>query len=267
MKIEDINLEHLSASSINSFLRCPAVWYFRYIEGLKQPPTAPMTLGKSVDKSLDTNYKHKIQTKTDLNVAEVLDVFSTTFDESKEETDFQDDKPGDVKDTGVRIITKYHTEVSPKLQPLESQRKISIDLPESPLPIIGYIDLIDDKLLVRDNKVKAYAPSKNPKGEPQPTHDEIVQLTIYEHGLLSEGITPSGLQIDTITSGRTPQIWNIPVQSSMTDLVYIQNCIKKIMKCIQHEIFMPNRNSFICTQRHCGFWRNCEKLYGGRVKE
>jgi hypothetical protein len=149
---------------------------------------------------------------------------------------------------------------------LDSQRKVSVDLPESPLPIIGYIDVIDDKLKIRDNKVKAYSPTKNAQGEPQPTHDEIVQLTIYEHGLISEGTTPTGLQIDTMVTTKIPQIWHIPVKSSMNDLVYIQNCIKKIMKCIEHEIFIPNRNSFICTKRHCGYWQNCEKLYGGTIR-
>ena len=30
--------KHFSASAINTYLRCPTQWYFRYVEWVKSPP-------------------------------------------------------------------------------------------------------------------------------------------------------------------------------------------------------------------------------------
>jgi hypothetical protein len=37
--------ELLSPSQVNTFLSCPAKWYFRYALGLREPPTGALALG------------------------------------------------------------------------------------------------------------------------------------------------------------------------------------------------------------------------------
>jgi CRISPR/Cas system-associated exonuclease Cas4 (RecB family) len=37
--------ELLSPSQVNTFLSCPAKWYFRYALGLVEPPTGTLALG------------------------------------------------------------------------------------------------------------------------------------------------------------------------------------------------------------------------------
>ncbi len=32
-------------------------------------------------------------------------------------------------------------------------------------------------------------------------------------------------------------------------------------------VFAPNRSSFLCSRRHCGFWSRCEAEFGGEVSE
>ncbi len=49
----------LSYSRINSFLRCPRKFYLKYIEGLKEPATPAMEIGKSVHDALDTLIKNR----------------------------------------------------------------------------------------------------------------------------------------------------------------------------------------------------------------
>lgn len=268
MDIQKTQLSHFSPSSINMFLRCPAQWYFRYIEGLIQPPAAVMVLGRSVDKALDSNYVFKMKEKVDKKLEEVLDVYSTTWEKEKEDVAWQkDEKPGDIKDNGIRVTTKYHTERAPNINPVESQRKISITLPMCPLPVIGYIDLLNEGNIIIDNKVKGISPSKNKAGVMQPSNDEIVQMTIYEHGLLEEGVEIGGMQLDCMITTKTPQIHQVQVKSTMDDLLYIQNITKLIIKAITAEIFLPNRGSFMCSQRHCGYFKECQKLYGGNIRE
>lgn len=47
----------LSYSRLNLFLQCPRKFYLRYIEGLEEPPTPAMQIGKSVHDALDTLIK------------------------------------------------------------------------------------------------------------------------------------------------------------------------------------------------------------------
>jgi hypothetical protein len=30
-------------------------------------------------------------------------------------------------------------------------------------------------------------------------------------------------------------------------------------------MYCPNRQSMLCSQKHCSFWKHCEEEFGGRV--
>ena len=32
-------------------------------------------------------------------------------------------------------------------------------------------------------------------------------------------------------------------------------------------LYIPNRAGFLCSRRYCGYWRRCEREFGGAVKE
>jgi hypothetical protein len=32
-------------------------------------------------------------------------------------------------------------------------------------------------------------------------------------------------------------------------------------------LYIPNRVGFLCSRRYCGYWRRCEREFGGAVKE
>ena len=31
-------------------------------------------------------------------------------------------------------------------------------------------------------------------------------------------------------------------------------------------MYCPNRQSMLCSQKHCSFWKQCEEEFGGRVR-
>jgi hypothetical protein len=31
-------------------------------------------------------------------------------------------------------------------------------------------------------------------------------------------------------------------------------------------MYCPNRQSMLCSQKHCSFWKHCEEEFGGRVR-
>ena len=74
--------KHLSFTQINMFLRCARQYEFRYIKGLRRPPSGALILGKSWHKAVELNYSQKIQTEKDLPIEDVQDCFSDAFEEA-----------------------------------------------------------------------------------------------------------------------------------------------------------------------------------------
>jgi hypothetical protein len=43
--------------------------------------------------------------------------------------------------------------------------------------------------------------------------------------------------------------------------------IDPAQRSMRSELYMPNRLSLTCSRRHCAYWRNCEREWGGEVPE
>ena len=55
--------ELLFPSRVNTFVSCPAKWYFRYALGLVEPPTGTLALGTAFHSVLAANFRQKIESK------------------------------------------------------------------------------------------------------------------------------------------------------------------------------------------------------------
>jgi len=55
--------ELLLPSRVNTFVSCPAKWYFRYALGLVEPPTGTLALGRAFHSVLAAIFRQKIESK------------------------------------------------------------------------------------------------------------------------------------------------------------------------------------------------------------
>ena len=266
MRVEELG--HFSQSSLNMFIRCPAQFMFRYIQGIKIPPSGAMTLGSTVDHSLDFNYKYKIDKREDRKVEEILEFFADDFDKEIQDTELKDEEDkGKIKDSGVKVIGLYQEEIAPGLMPIDSQKEVSFNLECSPIPIVGYIDVVDEYGTVIDNKVRGKSPQKDKiTGNYLPSEAEKLQVSIYENGMLAENKPPSALRIDTMVTTIKPKIIRSEVVTTHEDLRYLDSIVRFIVKAVENEIFLPNRQSMLCSRRNCGYCSLCEKTFGGVVR-
>jgi hypothetical protein len=140
-------LPHVSASSLGTYLRCPEQYRQRYLLGRKEPPNVKLLWGRADHRALEHNWQQKIDSHEDLPVKEVEEAFAVSLDEAVDESggesevQWDETKPGDVKDAGVRLVRCYHEQVSPSVQPVQVERKFELLLPGMGVPIVGYIDL------------------------------------------------------------------------------------------------------------------------------
>ena len=248
--------KHLSASQINTYLRCPMQYYFRYIRGLKLPPKSALTLGSSVHAGLAHNYQQKKDSHKDLKVGEVLDVYGQSFDLGAKETEWgKDEKPGEVKDQGAGLIKVYHSEIAPNIQPVEVEQKFEVNFPNVDYGFIGYVDLLDDKKRIIDHKTTA----RTPNGI---SSDHRLQLTGYALGYRAgTGRKERKVRVDYMVKNKHPKVVTLEEKISDGDVDRLLKLMAYVAKAIEQELFYPQPHNFMCNNRGCGYWDICHKEF------
>ncbi|MBF0336302.1 MAG: PD-(D/E)XK nuclease family protein [Nitrospirae bacterium] len=176
---EVIKKPYLSYSKISMFLKCPRQYEYRYMQGLKRPPSGAMKQSSAFHETAEVNYKQKIFSETDMSLADMLDTFSQRFDEifALEEVVSDEGHTQDkLKEQGVEIVKVHHAEIAPTVQPALVEEKFLISLGNDfPFDLLGIWDVVTTDNLIIDNKAYSKTPSQN-------DIDTDLQLTAYALG-------------------------------------------------------------------------------------
>ena len=130
-----------------------------------------------------------------------------------------------------RLVAKYMDEVAPTVEPAAVELDVQGEI--SGVRVRGRVDVLDVEGRLIDFKTASRRPSCV-------SPDYAFQLATYQQ------ITPGAsgqVRIDSLVKTRTVQI----VQQAYT--VEEPDC--------------PNRQSMLCSQKHCSFWKHCEEEFGG----
>ena len=244
--------KHISVSQIKMFLRCPLQYKFRYLDGLKIPPTGSLSLGKSVHAALEANYSQKIATKQDLPAEKVLDLFSDRWEKEAVETVFdEDEKAGVVKDTGVKMVTVYHEQISPTIQPRLVEHEFNLSFENVSYTLKGIIDLVDVEGTIIDHKTSKRSMIPEDVGSD-------IQLTCYALAYRSLfSVSEKGLRFDVMVKTKVPKLQQIPTTRSQEDIQRFLKIMGFVSKAIQSGTLYPCENKQTCSW--CGYRALCEK--------
>ena len=197
--IEDVTSEtavpHLSFSQLNMYLRCSMQYYFRYILGIKEPPSLAPSAGTAGHNAVEADSRRKIRTGLAMPMEEMLDYFSTTYDQITEDVVLKSgEDTGMVKDNITSSLVTYHMNLAPKIIPLMVEKSFSLDLGiENVRPVQGRIDAVtlsqrrtpiwktNSKAQIWDNKF-----TMNRRTKSQAEVDTSIQLTTYDMAIEQE---------------------------------------------------------------------------------
>ena len=241
---------HLSHSQINMFLRCPKQYEFRYLEGLVMPPSGNLILGGAGHKALEHNYSQKIDSKKDLNETEVTEYFANEFEErAKEEVDWQDNKPGDLKDGGVRVLKEYQKTTAPLIQPRVVEQEFNIEFENTDYTLKGFIDLITIVNEIVDHKISGRKPS----------NIDDKQLTIYRiaYKELNGQVPPKSVRFDYLVTKKTPEIVPFRIDITDEDEDEVLELIGDVSRAIKSGIFYRRTEGWMCNPKYCGYYYEC----------
>jgi len=269
-----LKIDHLSPSQINTYLRCSLQWFWRYHEGIKIPPKGILTQSKCIHTAIEGNFKQKIESFLDLPTPDVLDSFSTEFDERKHETAwFKDEKPALFKDEGITLLGGYQKTVSPTVQPSHVEYQFKLDFDNFDIPLVGRMDLVHSGMIA-DNKCTGKAPSVIANEA-----ESSLQLTAYALAYREEfQKAEKGVSIIALfrPNKSKEQLSHAFVKKSHKEkMVHIetfpatrdQKAINRYLKlmayikyAIENDIYYPRDPSgWECSEQFCGYYQLCHK--------
>jgi len=246
-------IKHLSYSQINTYRTCGMRYYFRYVLGKKIPPPWTFALGKSCHQGLQYNFQQKITTRKDLPLSQVLDAYDFAFEVQKQqEVDWQDKKPGKVKDIGVKLVSLHHKERCPLIQPVAVEDKVEIPFENVDYHFIAYLDLIDDAQFIVDFKTS----------QKTPTEDKALisdQLTAYALAYrVKYGMTEAGVRLEYLVNTKEPKIVLLKAKRTSEEIDHFLETVARVAEGIEKEVFVPtSENSIFCNARSCGYYQLC----------
>lgn len=247
----------LRPSEINCYLSCSAKYLFQYIEKVKTGKSLALAFGSAMHRSIESNYTQKIDSHTDLPEAQVVQTFADSFEEEKTDVDRVEIlSDPEAKDVGVGLVKMYHKTVAPKLQPKAVEQKVEATFAGYEFGVTGTMDLLTTNKKVFDHKTAARKNSS-------PPDSHVRQGSFYKLLATAAGEEVDEVNFTYLVKTKSPQVYNETIQ---TDTKHALNMAQHVGTAVQKEVFIPNRDSFLCTKRFCQYWSNCEKKYGGSVK-
>jgi len=242
-------------SELKAYLKCGKLWEFRYLRGIKVPPSSALTLGSSVDAAVTANLVQKVETGADLDAEEVLDTFSDEFDRRKTETEWGEENPDRQKDLGVSLVALHHEEVAPRIDPESVQESFVIET-DAGYDLHGTIDHVEKDGTVVDTKTSRipYAPDAVSKSFQPTLYDFAYEAT---RGKPAKAFRYDVLVKPTATKGARLQQVEAPVTKD--DREWLFDAMNQVHKAIQAGVALPApEGSWYCSPKWCGYWDRCK---------
>lgn len=247
-------MDHLSPTQISCFLRCPKQWEFRYLKGLKIPPSGAMVLGSSYHEGLAAGFQYILKTQEQPPQDLLFDTFDTSFERIKlehlvkdEDDDLEfdeilwDEEPDKLKDTGIELLEAYRERIMPAITPVTVEDRIEIQI--DGVNMVMITDLVTARNVI-DHKVKS-------RRFPEDELKRDVQATAYSMSLAKP------FEFHVALKNNNPEVIIQKAERTERDKAFFIEQVTKVWKAIQAGIFFPNTQGWWCSERWCGYYQIC----------
>lgn len=263
---QEVKRQHLSASQIEMFAKCPESWRRRYIEREIIPPRLAMLKGTAVHTGAEFNFRQKIETHEDLPTNDIIDAAVSRYESAIKHDGYQlggDETELDVgrtKDAVALMAAAHAAEQAPEYQPVEVEKHFRLELPAISHDLVGVIDLVSDKGEVVDFKTS---------GKKMTLDDAAAstQLTVYAAAKNPDGESTVKLDV-LIAPTKTMPVRRQVIEGTRdkSDLPILAKRVSVVSKTIDAGLFPPAAvGSWWCSESWCGYWSTCPYVNSERI--
>lgn len=259
----------LHSSGLSTFERCGQQYFRRWINGECIPPGWVMIVGSGLHRAAEADLKAKLATGQLLDVEDVKacarDYIAGEFARGAFWLDGEERKrqsPDAWRDCAidevVGLCDVHHRKLAPILNPLSDgvEKKWEIELIGYPMDLAGMTDVIEEAG-PRDLK------SAGSKPDEEAVHYDT-QLSMYAlQRFVEKRQVPVKATKDVIVKGST-KVYSLETSRDMDDFKVLLARIEVAMRAIEAGVFVPApmmsgpRRNWVCTERFCGYWKDCK---------
>jgi CRISPR/Cas system-associated exonuclease Cas4 (RecB family) len=256
----------LSPSQVNSYLECPAAWYFGHVLRLPEPVTHSLAIGRAVHTAaallLTARRDGRDPSADDIN--EILEIAWNLHEptietnppatEEIDEEQIQDLRDSESQARALAVL--WWTAAAPSIEPAEIEMQITGQI--AGIVINAVIDIVDASGMIVDIKTAA----KRPNGI-SPSHRLQVITYAMLHAPCNESHTA---RLDYLTKTKTPAYVQLKTGLDEPDYAYAESIYPLVAEAMDDGLYLPHRAGNLCSRKHCAFWQACEAEYGGQVR-
>ena len=253
---------HLSSSGISDYLDCGLLFKFIRIDKIKVEGTSDaLELGSCIHKTLAEFYQERMIGHK-LPIEDLKGIFETYWKrlEGRDDIDYEEGENFEtILQKGKDLLDMYYANLpDDDFKVLAIEEPFSFSIPGLPIPMLGYIDLIEEDssgtLIVSDWKTTSRAYSSD-------RIDKSLQLTIYQMAAKANGYRDKDilLRFDCLIKTKIPKFEQYYTTRSEEDERRAVKKILKIWEGISKGIFIPNDGNWKCNG--CGYKEYCDKWF------
>jgi hypothetical protein len=254
-------IEYLSYSSINLYLTCGESWRRKYLLKQAQPSSPALIFGSAVhgtvEQVIETNAAPHTAT------ASLVDfwpgVWSSKMEEEGHKVEWGADSPEQHFNEGIRLLGSPDVQrMVDHIEPMIDntgvfiERKVILNVPGVPVPIIGYIDLVTADGVPGDFKTSSTKWTQDKaEGEIQPL--------FYLAALHQAGHTVPGNRFRhyVVTKTKKPEAQIVEHSHTWSEIFWLYELIRRVWDGISREVFTVNPGAWLCGPKYCAYWGDC----------
>lgn len=253
-------IAYLSYSSISLYLDCSEAWKRKYIDKVPSPPTPTLLLGSAIHDTIENAVRFRVEGSGERALTEMFAEAWQARVDGAPDCEWAADTPETVQDDGLRIVQgREFASMVRRLTPARDdaglwiERKVELQVPGVPVPIIGYIDMVTVDGVINDFKTAARMWDAN-------RAKEEIQPLVYLAALNQMGMTvpKNTFRHWVITKGKTPKVVEFENNHTWDSIFWMFEMVRRVWRGIEHEVFVPNPNTaWRCSPKWCPHWSTC----------
>ncbi len=246
----------LSPFQVRAFADCEVRWFYEHLLGLTDPVTATKALDNAIRTALMTNFRHKLESKTDIQTEGVVGLFGRAWKRQQASVIFcEDEVPQAMGRTGEALVRVYMQQVAPNIRPAAVEQPLHGVI--GGVRIHAQLDVMDVDGTIIDIRTTPTAPA--------PKVDPMHRFELATCSRLAEGAS-GVIRSDILVASSTPQLVSCIWEVTAADVQWTDALYPLAQHAMQRGYYMPQRNSNGCSRHHCPHGRCCEQDFGGVVE-
>lgn len=267
-------ITHLSYSALTTYNACARSYRYRYVDKVRTPVSSNLVFGSAFHDAVETalqviasgetpdlagDWPTHWQWQQERNPD--ITYVNTTPDELKAQGLHMLTSPLEVSTNGrpskcenmIAFLKGLELAIDPDTDSLRLEERVILNLPNVPVPIIGYIDLVTRDGVPCDIKTagRAWAPDKA---------DNELQPTFYLAALNQQGDQSDMFRYYVFVKTKTPKVQIIETRRTAGDMFWLIEALGETYRAIEAGIFPPTgAGSWKCNPEYCEYWNVCKK--------